>query len=268
MPTVHPTAVLEGDVQLADDVLVGPNCVLTGPVTIGHGTRLVGNVYVYGPVTLGANNTVYPFTCLGFSPQHAAFDPHEPGCGLAIGENNTFREHVTVHRAYTDDGPTTIGDRNTFMVASHVGHDARVGNDCTFVNGALLGGHVTIEDRVVVGGTTVVHQFCRVGRSAMLAGKMGTKWDIPPYVMLTGINIVGSLNMVGLRRSGMPADDIAEVKWVFRTLYREDRSLSEALETLREHDDHPIVAEYIQFLETSDRGLCPGIPKAAHGMVE
>lgn len=267
MPTVHPTSLLEGEVTLADDVHVGPNCVLTGPIRLGPGCRLVGNVYLQGPLTMGAGNVVYPFACLGFAPQHVRYDPAEPGRGLTIGDGNTFREHVTIHRAYESERPTEIGDRNYFMANSHAGHDCRIGNDGTFVNNSMLAGHVEIGDRVIVGGGASVHQFCRIGRGVMMSGNMGTGKDIPPFFMLTGINICGSINLVGLRRSGQPRDVIDNVRWTYRVLYREDRTLASALTELRTRADRPMIAEYIEFIETSKRGMCPGAGQTARNAV-
>ena len=265
MPEIHSTTIIEGEVQLAEDVVIGPHCVLTGPITIGAGTRLIGNVYLQGPLTMGDGNTIYPFTCLGFAPQHAKYDPNEPGQGLVIGDGNTFREHVTIHRAFTREGPTRLGDRNYFMATTHAGHDCVIGDDCTFVNGSALAGHCIAGDRVIIGGGTVVHQFCRLGRGAMLSGAMGLNMDIPPWFMLTGDNICGSVNLVGLRRSGMSREQIDEVRWVYRTLYRAGLSIKQALEVIRERADSPIVGEYVRFIESSDRGICPARGKAIRG---
>ncbi|MHC5113242.1 MAG: acyl-ACP--UDP-N-acetylglucosamine O-acyltransferase [Planctomycetota bacterium] len=265
MPDVHPTAILDGDVDLADDVRIGPHCVLTGPVTIGAGTRLVGSVFVEGPATIGSGNTVYPFTCLGFSPQHAKYDPAEPGEGTVIGDGNTFRESVTVHRAFTDHGPTRIGDGNMFMVNTHVGHDTVVGSDVTMVNGSLLGGHVTLGDRVIVGGNSSVHQFVRVARGAMIAGLSGPTLDVPPFFMVTGINVCPAPNLVGARRSGMSREDIEDVRWVYRLLYRRGLSRNGALEAIRERADRPLVAEYIQFIESSERGIVSARARPVRG---
>jgi UDP-N-acetylglucosamine acyltransferase len=266
MADVHPTAILEGDVQLGDGVTVGPHCVLTGPVSIGPGTTLIGNVYLNGPLTLGTNNVVYPFACLGFAPQHAKYDPQEPGHGLVIGDGNTFREHVTVHRAFTDDGPTRIGDRSVFMVSSHVGHDCQVGNDCMFVNDSALGGHCVIGDRVIVGGGTKVHQFVRVGHGAMFAGVAGATQDVPPWFMITGINVCGGVNLVGMRRAGLRSEQIDEIRWVYRTICRDGHSVKEALNLLKERADSDVVAEYVRFIESSDRGICQGPGQAIRGM--
>ncbi len=265
MPEIHPTAVIDDEVELAEDSSIGPNCVLSGPISVGPGTRLIGSVYLNGPLTLGRDNIVYPFSSLGFAPQHAKFDPKEPGKGLVIGDENTFREQVTIHRAFEDKGPTTIGDRNYFMATAHAGHDCQIGNDCTFVNASLVAGHVTVQDNVIIGGGCEVHQFVRLGRGAMLSGGMGTGLDIPPWFMLTGYNVCGAVNLVGLRRSGMPRDEIDDARWVYKTLYRDGMSIKSATELIRERADRPIVSEYIKFIEATDRGICTNRGKAARG---
>lgn len=258
MPDLHPSAVIDGDVDLADDVVIGPGCVLSGGISIGAGTRLLGNVYLQGPLRMGADNIVYPFSCLGFAPQHARYDPSTPGRGLVIGSGNTLREQVSIHRAFTDERPTTVGDRNLFMVGSHLGHDGLIGNDCTIANEANLGGHVEVGDRANVGGLSAIHQFCRIGRNAMLTGGMGTGHDVPPFFMLTGFNSCGSLNLVGLRRSGATREAIETVRWVFKVLYRQRLTLKSAMRLLREREDDPVVQEYIEFIEGSSRGICRG----------
>lgn len=268
MPDVHSTAMIEGDVTLAEDVSIGPHCVLdgtTGPIEIGPGTRMIGSAYLSGPLTLGKNNTVYPFATLGFSPQDLKWDPARPGAGIVIGDGNTFREHISIHRATSDETPTRIGDDNYWMATSHAGHDAQVGNECIFANGVALGGFVVVEDRVVIGGATVVHQFCRIGRGCMLSGATGMSLDLPPHFMLTGINVAGSINLVGLRRSKAPPETVEDVRWVYRTLYRRGLSLRNAIDILNERAERPVVREYIEFLKRSKRGICPARGKPARG---
>lgn len=265
MAQVHPTAILDGEIDLADDVVIGPSCVLTGTITIGPATRLVGSVYLQGPITIGRGNIIYPFTCLGFAPQHAKYDPQQPGLGLVIGDGNTFREQVTVHRAFTDERPTTIGDRNCLMATSHIGHDSQIGNDCTFVNGALVAGHVTIEDKVLMGGGSGVHQFCRVGRGAMFAGITATTNDVMPWFMHTANNICGAINLVGLRRNGYERDQIDEVRWVYRLVCRSGLSQPKIREQLEQRRDSAVVADYLRFLELSKRPICTARGKAARG---
>ncbi|TVQ50310.1 MAG: acyl-ACP--UDP-N-acetylglucosamine O-acyltransferase [Phycisphaerales bacterium] len=264
MPEVHPTAIIRGEVNLADDVTVGPGCVLdgeTGPISIGSKTVLMGNVWLSGPLKMGESNRAYPFVCLGFAPQDLKWDPAEPGAGLVIGDGNTFREHVTIHRATSKEKPSRIGNENYWMANSHAGHDATVGHHCILANGTLLAGHAEIADRVIFGGNSTVHQFVRIGRGAMLSGLAGTSQDVPPFFMLTSINVVGSLNLVGLKRSGVERDVIDDVRWVYSTLYRNGRTIKNATELLRERADRPMVKEYIDFIEASQRGICTARPK-------
>lgn len=268
MPQVHPTALLDDRVELADDVVIGPHCVLEGPVRIGCGTRLLGNVWLQGPLQLGERNLLYPFVTLGFAPQDFKWDPQRPGAGVVVGDGNVFRESVTIHRATSDAVPTRVGDRNYWMVNSHAGHDARVGSGCVFANGVLLGGSSEVGDGVIAGGNAAVHQFSRVGRGALLSGIMGLSKDLPPFFMLTGTNIAGSINVVGMRRSGMPSDEIGDVKWVFKTLYRQGLSLSKAVAALRLRAERPRVAEYLAFIETSKRGVVPGVADPRRGTAQ
>lgn len=269
MPTVHPTAIIQGDVTLAADCLIGPNCVLdgeTGPITVGGGTRLIGNVYLTGPLHIGERNTIYPFACLGFSPQDLKWDPGRPGAGLVVGNGNTFREHVTLHRATSDDKPTTIGSDNYFMASSHAGHDCVVGNNCIFANASMLAGFVQVADRVITGGTAAIHQFVRLGRGVMVSGCVGPVQDVPPFFMVTGINVAGSINIIGLRRSKTPPDVIEDVRWVYKTLYRRGLSLKSAIEVVRERAERPMIREYLEFLESAKRGICHGSAKSARSM--
>ena len=169
MPTIHPTAELNGDITLADDVVIGPNCVLQGDISIGTGTTLVGNVYLTGKLSMGRRNVVYPFSCIGFAGQDVNYsnDIYEPG--IVVGNDNTFREGCSVHRA-TQELPTTIGDNNYFMTTAHVGHDCQIENHVTMVTDSCLGGHVHVQDRVIIGGMGGAHQFTKIGKGAMIAG--------------------------------------------------------------------------------------------------
>lgn len=268
-PEIHPTSILQGDIRLADDVVIGPHCVLTAPpdaaITIGTGTRLIGNVYLQGPLVVGERNTLYPLVTLGFPPQDLKWDPEVPGAGLRIGSGNTFREHVTIHRATSHETPTIVGDNNYWMANSHAGHDARIGNNCIFANGVLLAGFVRVDDKVIFGGNATLHQFVRVGRGVMFSGLVGVGLDVPPFFMVTGINYAGSINLVGLRRAGYTSDQIDEVRWVYKLLCREGLPRTKALEVLREKAGSPLIDEYIAFIETSKRGICTARPKAARG---
>ena len=264
---VHPTALLEGDVELGPGVSVGPGCVLRGPVRVGAGTRLVGQVWLQGPLSLGARNTVYPFAALGFAPQHLDWPADRAGAGLEVGDDNVFREGVTISRAASEGSPTRIGSHTYWMANSHAGHDCRVADHCVIANGVLLGGVVQVGVGAVIGGNCAVHQHSQVGRGSMLSGTCGLSKDLPPFFMLTGTNISGSINIYGMRKSGMPHDEIDDVRWVYKTLYRKGLSQKRALEELEQRAERPRVAEYLEFLAGMKRGLCPGRADPRRGIV-
>ena len=171
-----------------------------------------------------------------------------------------------MHRATSDETPTVIGDRTYWMVNSHVGHDCQVGNDSVFANGVLLGGSVRVGNGVIMGGNTAVHQFCRVGRGALLSGVLGLSKDLPPFFMLTGGDLAGSINLVGMRRAKMPSDQIDDVKWVYKTLFRRELSFKRAVDEIRSRADREIVAEYLAFFEASERGIVRGKADPRRGM--
>ena len=254
MPDIHPTALIDPEVELAPDVYIGPGCVLRGPVKIGPGCKLHGNAYLHGPLTMGANNRVYPFACLGFAAQDLKYDPAKLGAGLVIGDDNVFREGFTAHRA-TLDKPTRIGNHNYCMATSHVGHDSVLADYVTLVNGALIAGHVEIADRAVIGGAGGVHQFCRVGRLAMTAGGAVITRDLPPFCTVHYSKRVGSLNLVGMRRAGL-RQSVNPMRRAFDLFFRSGHSVPKALELIEsEVAGDPAVAEFVQFIRTTKRGI-------------
>jgi UDP-N-acetylglucosamine acyltransferase len=262
MPTIHPSSIIEGDVQLADDVVIGPWCVVTGTVRIGAGSRLMAQNHITGRTDIGEKNTFWPGAIIGGAPQDINFDHTCEEPGLVIGDRNMFREGVTVHRGKTTE-PTRIGNDNYFMTNSHVGHDSVLGDNIQIATGSMLGGHSTIGDRVIIGGAAAVHQFCRIDEGAMISGCSGVSLDVPAWFIVTGISICSSLNLIGMRRHGMSTDEIQSRRWVYKTLFRQHHSGSVALDLLRAKSDDPVVAGYIKFIEASDRGICRG-PKRKH----
>jgi UDP-N-acetylglucosamine acyltransferase len=264
---VHRSAVIEGDVRLADGVRIGPNCVVLGtcgPVELGAGTTLVATAHVNGPIRMGEGNLVYPGACLGFAPQDVAFDPNHGGAGLVIGDRNVFREGCTVHRGKTAE-PTRIGNNNFLMSCAHVGHDCVIDNHCIFASGALLAGHVHVADRVLMSGNAMVHQFCRLGRGSMVSGGAGATHDLPMWFTATATSVAGSLNIVGMRRNGLSEQQIQTVRWVFKTLYRSGCAPMQAYPMLETRADDPLVAEYLAFLRASKRGICHGAGRTSRG---
>ncbi len=254
---VHPTAVISADADLAFDVQVGPYAIIEGPVRLGAGTVIEAHACLCGPMEMGRDNFVGHGAVLGKSPQHKGY--RGEATTLRIGDGNVFREHVTVHRGtVAGGGETRIGHRNTFMIGSHLGHDGQVGNDCTLVNGALLGGHVELFDGCILSGHSAVQQRVRVGRLAMLGGLGSVTKDIPPFVIQQGYNCVSGLNLVGLRRAGISAEAIGALRDAFRILYKEGRTQTGALDQI-EADMGQIaeIAEFVAFIRSSKIGISP-----------
>lgn len=254
---IHPTVVIDSEAVIAPDVQIGPYAIIDGPVQIGPGCVIEAHACLSGPLVMGRNNFIGHGAVLGKGPQHRGYRG-EP-TAVQIGDNNVFREFVTVHRGTVQgNGVTTVGDRNMFMVGCHVGHDVRIGNGCTVVNNALLGGHVTLEDDCILSGHTAVQQKVRIGRLAMLGGTGGTSKDVPPFILQQGYNCVTGLNIIGIRRAGFSAQSIDALRQVFRILYREGRPLPDALEQIEADFGHVAeVVEFVTFIRMSRTGINP-----------
>jgi UDP-N-acetylglucosamine acyltransferase len=255
VPKIHPTAVLHGEIDLADDVEIGPYCVLNGRVRLGAGCGLVANVHLQGTLVVGAGNTFYPGCAVGFAPQDKGFPFHKEGAGTVIGDGNLFREHVTIHRATRDDRPTCVGDRNYFMACSHAGHDVQVGNDCVIANNTLFAGHAEIGDRVVTGGGAGVHQFVRIGRGAMLGGLCGASKDVCPFFTLSATNYIGGFNRVGMKRGGFSSTEIDLVREMYGIIVRSRLPFSQRVARLEALAGQPLADEFIAFVKGSRRGV-------------
>jgi UDP-N-acetylglucosamine acyltransferase len=260
---IHPTAVVSPDAAIGDHVEIGAYAVIDGPVAIGPDCVIRPGAYLYGPLTMGRGNIVFSAAVLGEQPQHLKFGG-EP-TSLEIGEGNTFREHVTVHRGTTQTMKTVIGSNNYFMVNSHIAHDCVIGDRCILTNGALLAGHVHLDDCVIISGNSVVHQFSRLGRLAMLAGISATTKDIPPFIMQQGGDSVAGINLVGMKRAGMTREQIHAVREAFRILYREGLILPAAMAKLdKELGQVDVVQEMLNFLRGCTKGINPMRGRLAH----
>jgi len=251
---IHPTAVVDPRAELGQDVVVGPFCIVEAGAIIGDGCRLEARAIVKGRTTLGVDNEIGEGTVIGAKAQHVHV--HDPGGTLIIGSHNRIRENCTIHRGWNNDGCTTVGDHNMMMVGAHVAHDCRVGNHCILVNCVLLGGHSQVEDRAYLGGAAAVHQFCRVGRLAMIGGVTKITQDVPPFVMVEGrgAQIIG-LNKIGLRRNGYTSEQILQLKAAYRVIYREGRRWSEVLDILRADFSTGPAAAFHEFLKVGKRGF-------------
>lgn len=260
MPQIHPSALVDDAAVLADDVIVGPYCVIEGEVHIGAGTVLEHHVHLKGPLWMGEGNHIYCFVCLGADPNDRSFAPCRPGAGTRIGDRNTLRESVSIHRA-TGSDPTTIGSDNYLMGGVHLGHDVVMGSFCTIAHNASFAGHVQIGDQVTIGGMGGVQQFCRIGRLAILSGLAGVTQDIPPFCACYNTRYIASLNVIGLRRAGL-RDQIEPLKKAYDLLFRSRLSNPNALQRIRtELGDSPLCLEFADFVATSRRGISPQQPQ-------
>jgi UDP-N-acetylglucosamine acyltransferase len=251
---VHPTAVIDPQADIGEDVSVDPHVVAEGAVRVGPGCVLGPGVHLIGPLTMGRGNVVHSHAVLGGAPQHLKY-AGEP-TRLEIGDHNVVREGVTVHRGTTSSWATRLGSHNFLMANSHVAHDCQVGSHCLFANGALLGGHCLVGDGVYLSGNSAVHQFCRVGRLALLSGCSASSKDVPPFVMQQRTNCVVGVNVVGMRRAGIANAHIDAVRRAFHLLYRSGLLLPQALEQAERELGHvPEVAELVAFIRTPGRGI-------------
>jgi UDP-N-acetylglucosamine acyltransferase len=252
-PRIHPTAIIDPDARLADDVTVGPYAVIEGPVTLGPGCRVGPHAHLIGPLTLGRNNLVHTGVVLGDRPQHMKFT--DAPTGVVIGDGNVFREHVTVHSGSLPEG-TRVGDNNFLMVNSHVAHDCLLGNDIILANGALLAGHCTVDDGAFLSGNCAVHQFLRVGRLSMLSGGATISKDLPPFVMAEGRNRLVGVNVVGMKRAGLSPAQINAIREAYRILFMQAKVLPVGLEQVeRMLGETDVVAELVAFVRGSKRGI-------------
>jgi UDP-N-acetylglucosamine acyltransferase len=254
--SIHPTAIIAPDAKLAADVEVGPYTVIGAHVELGSGCRIGPHAVINGPTVMGRDNHVFQFASIGEAPQDLSYKG-EP-TRLEVGDRNTFRECVTIHRGTTKDkGVTRIGSDNLFLAYSHVGHDCVVGDHCVFSNSVGLAGHVEVGNWVNFSAYSGVHQFGKVGSYAFLANNTAATYDIPPYVTAEGRPAVPRIvNEVGLKRRGFTPEQVRNIRNAFRVLYRSGLKLTEATEKLKElAQTQPELQIFVDFIERSQRGI-------------
>jgi UDP-N-acetylglucosamine acyltransferase len=255
--SIHATAVVHPKAELHSSVSVGPYSVIEEGVRIGEGCLIGPHVHLVGNLEIGAGCRFHAGAVVGDAPQDLKYQD-EP-TWVRIGSDNIFREHVTVHRSNTPEEDTVIGAGNFFMAHSHVGHNARIGDSNTLVNGALIGGHVIVEDRVLLAGNCGVHQFVRVGTLAMIQGGAGLSKDLPPFMMSRALNTVCGLNSVGLRRAGFTIEERTELKQLYRHLYSGKLGMSDAVIQGMELFTSPPSQRVLSFVQASKRGVCRNV---------
>jgi UDP-N-acetylglucosamine acyltransferase len=253
---IDPNAIIDPAAELDEGVAVGPFAVIGPKVRIGKGTTIGSHAVVRGPTTIGTDNQIFQFTSIGDDPQDKKYAGEDTI--LEIGDRNVIREFVTMNRGTSQDrGATTIGSDNLFMVSTHVAHDCIIGDHVILANGASLAGHVTIEDWAILGGFSLVHQFCRIGTHSFSGMSAVISKDIPPYIMVSGHPAKPhGINSEGLSRRGYTAASIKAIKRAYKTLYKERMKLTEATVALTEMaDEYPEIAVMTRFLEASERSI-------------
>jgi len=252
---IHPTAIVDPSAEVGTGTIVGPYCVIGAQVAIGENCWLQHQVTLQGPLRAGIGNKFYAYCSIGQQTQDLKY-AGEPTY-LEIGDENTFREFVTVNRSTKGEGKTRVGSRGNFLAYSHIGHDCEVGNEVVFSNNGTLAGHVQVGDNAVMGGLTAVHQFCRIGRFAITGGCSKIVQDVPPFMIADGNPAeIRGVNLIGLERKNYPADKIKLIKEAFRLIYRSKYNTGQALEVVRkELPPSDEVREIVEFIETTERGI-------------
>lgn len=253
---IHPTAIIDPKAELAPDVQVGPWSLIGPDVRIDEGVVVSSHVVIKGPSTIGRNNRIFQFATVGEDCQDLKY-AGEPTT-LAIGDNNTIRENVTIHRGTVQGtGTTRIGDNNLLMAGVHIAHDCEIGNGNIFANTTGLAGHVIVGDGAIFGGMTGVHQFCRVGSYCMTAGCSLVLKDVPSYVMVGGNPASArSMNFEGMRRRGCGKEVISTLRRAYKIVYREGLTLEQAIQKLETSlESSPELLHFIESLRASTRGI-------------
>ncbi|MEM6883608.1 MAG: acyl-ACP--UDP-N-acetylglucosamine O-acyltransferase [Verrucomicrobiota bacterium] len=252
---IHPTAIISPKAEVDDSCEIGPYCVIGDDVKLGKNCRLTSHVSIQGPTTIGAENHFHPFCSIGGKTQDLKYI--EEPTYLEIGDRNDFREFCTINRGTGIGEKTIIGSDNHLLAYSHVAHNCIVGNHCIFSNNGTLAGHVIMEDYAIIGGLSAVHQFCRIGRYAMIGGCTKIVQDVPPYFIADGNPAeVRSINTVGLQRHRFAEDEIARIKKSLRLLKDSSLNTTQACQKIEESFENcEKVRVLLDFICSSERGI-------------
>lgn len=254
---IHPQAIVAPGAKLGEGVKIGAYAMVGEDVELGDGCVVHAHAIVQGPAEFGKNNVFHPFSVIGGDPQDYTYRGERTE--LVAGDENIFREYVTVNRGtQKGGGKTKLGNDNFFLAYSHVGHDCQVGSNTLFVNGATLAGHVTVEDFVTVGAFCPVHQFCRLGRYAYIGAATVITQDVPPFSKIVTERETKSfgINAIGLERKGFSPERVQSLKRAYRLLLRSKLNTSQALGEMRKSlADSADVRELIEFIESAERGI-------------
>jgi len=253
--SIHPSAVIHPKAEIGNGCVIGPYCVIGADVSLGEGCKLHSHVVIDGRTQLGRENEIFPFASIGLRTQDLKWKG-----GLTrteIGDKNTFREYVTIHSATGDGGVTKVGSHNNLLAYSHVAHDVTIGDHVIMSNVGTLGGHVVVEDYVVVSGLAAVHQFCRLGKMAIIGGCSKVVQDVPPYMLADGNPAeTRTVNKVGMERHGVSEEAQAALRHAYKILFREGLTIPNAVARIEsELTLCPELQHLLQFVKSSERGI-------------
>jgi UDP-N-acetylglucosamine acyltransferase len=254
---IHPTASIHPSAKLGANVRIGAYAVIDADVELGADCVVGPHVYLTGVTKIGCGNKFHAGCVIGDAPQDLKYKD-EP-TRVEIGDNNVFREHVTVHRSNKLTEATVIGSHNLFMANAHIAHNCVVGSHAILANGVLLGGHAMVQDRAFVSGNCLVHQFTRVGTLAIMQGGSGISKDLPPFTIARGNNLICGLNTVGLRRAGFSAAERLELKKLYHALFRSGKLFSAALADAEKNFTSAGAKTMLEFIAAAKRGVCTDV---------
>lgn len=257
MSNIHPSALIGKNTEIGVDNFIGPNAIIEDGVKIGAHNKILSGAYIAQGTEIGNYNEIHMNAVIGHTPQDVAFKGGKTY--TRIGNYNIIREFVSIHRGTKEETSTVIGDYNFIMAYCHIAHNCELGNKIIMVNQASLTGHCLVEDNAFLSGMTGFHQFSRIGKLAMVSALSASNKDIPPFITCGGRPAVAlGINVVGMRRAGLSAEERSEVKEAFRLLYRSGLNVSQALEKIKETLKSESVKHMVAFIEASKRGIIDG----------
>ncbi len=256
MTNIDPSAIIDSSAELDRNVSVGPYSIIGKNVKIASGTKIGPHVVIKRNTTIGSDNRVFQFASIGEDPQDKKYAGEETY--LTIGDKNTFREFCTIHRGTDqDEGITKVGNNNLFMAYTHVAHDCHIGNEVIMANAASLGGHVKLDNNVILGGFSIIHQFCRIGIHSFAAMGSVISKDVPPFIIVSGHPAKPhGLNSEGLKRRGFDGNQILEIKTAYKILYQSKLRLEKAISKLeKDFPDSKEIKAFTEFLNANERSI-------------
>ncbi len=254
---IHPTAIVDPNAKLGANVEIGPFSIIGPDVTIDEKTIVQSHVVIEGEVAIGRGNFIGHGAIIGVPPQDVSFLT-DRRTKVEIGNDNIIREYCTIHRGSPDGSATKIGDKNFLMAGAHIGHNCLIGNNVVIANNCLLAGHVRVDDGAFLGGGSTFHQFMHIGRLVMVQGSSAFGKDLPPFVVAAERNYVFGLNIVGMRRAGLNANDRSEIKEAFKLVYLSGLNTSQAIDKAATMTFAAPAREFLDFVANAKkRGICP-----------